>query len=123
MGNRNLAEGCQTILGTSHIVHENVIDILVGLSTLVDYLHLHALLKDELKLRLLIGGKCMRILNQLDKLFISEINASWLMGPIGRVLVHTHILLELFGVSMILIFLIIILGFVVFHLVIFIPGG
>jgi hypothetical protein len=93
------------------------------LSTLVDYLHLHALLKDELKLRLLIGGKCMRILNQLNQLFISEIDASWLVGPIGRVLVHTHILLELFGVSMILIFLIIILGFVVFHLVIFIPGG
>ena len=29
VGYRNLAEGCQTILGTSHIVHQNVIDILV----------------------------------------------------------------------------------------------
>jgi hypothetical protein len=91
------------------------------LSTLVDYLHLHALLKDELKLRLLIGGKCMRILNQLDKLFISEVNASWLVGPIWRVLVHTHILLELFGVSMILILFIIILSLVVFHLLFLFP--
>jgi hypothetical protein len=123
VGYRNLTEGCQTILGTSHIVHLNVIDILVGLSTLVDYLHLHALLKDELKLRLLIGGKCMSILDQLDKLFISEIDTSWLVGPIGRVLVHTHILLELFGVSMILILLIIVLGLVVFNQVVFIPGG
>jgi hypothetical protein len=91
------------------------------LSTLIDYIHLHALLKDKLKLRLLTWGKSMRILDQLDKLFVSEINASWLVSPIWRVLVHTNILLELFGVSMILIFLIIVLSLVVFHLVIFIP--
>jgi hypothetical protein len=71
VGDRNLAEGRQTILGTSHIVHQNVIDILVGLSTLVDYLHLHALLKDKLKLRLLVWGECMRVLNQLNELLIS----------------------------------------------------
>lgn len=36
VGYRNLSEWGQSILGTSHIVHQNVIDILVGLSTLVD---------------------------------------------------------------------------------------
>ncbi len=63
----------------------------------------------------------MSVLNQFDKLLISQINASRLMCSIRRVLIDAFVLLNLLGwVSLILIFITILLCFIILHLVILI---
>jgi hypothetical protein len=117
MGNGNLTQGGQTIFGTSYIVHENVIDVLVRLRSLVCLFHLHSLLEDKLELFLLVWGEGMCVLNKLNKLLISKVNSCWLVGTIWRVLIDAHILLYLCWVSLILIFI------YIFHLVILVAGS
>ena len=95
-----MAERGQSVLGPLHIVHEDLVYVLVRLGTLIDKLLLHSLLKDELELLLLIWGECTCILNEFNQLLITKLYA-W--GTTIFSLLTLFILLLHLGISLILV--------------------
>jgi hypothetical protein len=118
MSKRNLAERCEALLGTSDVVHKDLVDRLVGLRPVLYLLLLHPLLKDQLKLLLLLWRECVRILDQLNQLLVCELDpCDRRLTALGSVLV---LLFRRVRLVLVIAFL---LGFVIFLVRLLARGG
>ena len=60
----------QPFLGLGDIISQDIIDIVVGLSSLIDYVLFHLLFQEDLKLLLLLYGQVMSICEKLLELVV-----------------------------------------------------